>query len=70
MDNKVCPFCKTTNCIEGSLIGHKPVRFRPEHLKFFTLKSKVDAKAFLCQNCGQISISCNIEDAKALTSEH
>ena len=69
MKKRVCPFCEAEECIEGSLVAHQSVGFKPEHLRFLTLKSKVDAKAFLCQNCGQVSISCNIEDAKAISSE-
>jgi len=65
-----CPLCNSTNVEPGTILSTGKLHFRPEHARFLTLKTaNIAVKAHLCLDCGQVSLTGDIEKVKRLTEK-
>ena len=62
-----CNRCGSDELLDGSLNSSGLVRFRPQGVSFFTLRTAdIDLKTRICMACGSINLEGDIEKLKAL----
>ena len=67
---KKCPICHGANVQAGAIRSTGTLHFRPEHAKFLQLKTAdAEVTAYLCMDCGHISLTSDTEKVKALTEK-
>ena len=64
-----CNRCGSDELVGGKLNSSGQVRFRPEEVKFFNLRTAdISVKTRICMACGSINLEGDIEKLKLLRS--
>ncbi len=64
-----CNRCGNDELVVGRLNSSGQVRFRPEEVKFFNLRTAdISVKTLICMACGSINLEGDIEKLKLLQS--
>ena len=65
-----CPICNSTNLEPGTVLSTGKLHFRPEHTRFLKLKTgNIEVHAYLCLDCGHVSLMGDAEKVKGLTEK-
>lgn len=65
-----CLCCNSTHTAKGSLQATGTTSFRPDDAKFFKLSTaNVEIHAYLCLDCGAVSLMADAEKVKGLTDK-
>ena len=62
-----CTNCGRSNLEPGSLISFGKVYFRPEMLKFLTIKQSVRVSASVCLDCGNVQLFASPHEVEQIT---
>jgi predicted nucleic-acid-binding Zn-ribbon protein len=63
-----CLKCDSAQLESGKLVG-LGVHFRPNNLRFSTLKTGIPVNATMCMNCGHIEFSGDKESVKSIVKK-